>query len=79
MFFLLVLDKPIVSVPFRLLHFRRFETAAITCQVCAIPSATIFDVFRPKHTVPIIKGVREKYDQVLNQTCTRLILTIDVS
>lgn len=39
---------------------------------------TIFDFFRPKQTVPIIKGVREKYDQVLNQTCTRLILTIDV-
>ena len=72
-------DKPIVTVPFHFLHFRLYETATITCQVCAIPSVTIFDFFRPKQTVPIIKGVREKYDQVLNQTCTRLILTIDVS
>lgn len=76
--FLLSSDKPIVTVPFHFLHFRLYETATITCQVCAIPSVTIFDFFRPKQTVPIIQGVREKYDQVLNQTCTRLILTIDV-
>ena len=67
-----------VTVPFHSLHFRLYDSAMITCQVCAVPSTTILDFFRPKQPVPIMKGVREKYDEVLNETCTRLIITIDV-
>jgi hypothetical protein len=25
-----------------------------------------------------MQGVREKYDEIVNQTCTKLIITIDV-
>jgi hypothetical protein len=67
-----------VTVPFHSLHFRLYDSATITCQVCAVPSATILDFFRPKQPVPIMKGVKEKYDEVLNETCTKLIITIDV-
>jgi hypothetical protein len=72
------LDKPIVTVPFHSLHFRLYDSAMLTCQVCAIPSTTILDFFRPKQTIPIMQGVREKYDEIVNQTCTKLIITIDV-
>jgi hypothetical protein len=72
------LDKPMVTVPFYLSHFRLYDSAKITCQVCSVPSTTIFDFFRPKQGIPIMKGVKEKYDEFVNQTCTKLIITIYV-
>jgi len=67
-----------VTVPFYLSHFRLYDSAKITCQVCSVPSTTIFDFFRPKQGIPIMKGVKEKYDEFVNQTCTKLIITIYV-
>ncbi len=67
-----------VTVPFHLLHFRLYDSATITCHVCSVPSTTILDFFRPKQMIPIMKGVREKYDEIVNQTCKKLIITIDV-
>jgi hypothetical protein len=72
------LDKPMVTVPFYLSRFRLYDSAMITCQVCSVPSTTIFDFFRPKQTIPIMKGVKEKYDEFINETCTKLIITIYV-
>jgi hypothetical protein len=67
-----------VTVPFHLLHFRLYDSATISCQVCSVPSTTILDFFRPKQTIPVMKGIQEKYDQIINQTCTKLIVTIYV-
>ena len=61
-----------------MLHFRLYDLAKITCQVCSIPLPTIFDFFRPKQTIPIMKGIKEKYDEIFNQTCTKLIIKIYV-
>ena len=59
------LDKPMVTVPFHLSYFRLFDSVTITCQVCSVPSATIFDFFRPKQAVPIMTGVKEKFDELV--------------
>jgi hypothetical protein len=67
-----------VTVPFHLSYFRLFESATIKCQVCSVPSATIFDFFRPKQSIPIMKGVKEKFDEFINQTCRQLTITIYV-
>jgi hypothetical protein len=67
-----------VTVPFHLSNFRLYDSATITCEVCAVPSTTIFDFFRPKQSIPIMKGVKEKYDELVNETCTKLIITIYV-
>ncbi len=67
-----------VTIPFRSLHFRLYDSGTIICQVCSVPTATIFDFFRPKQSIPIMNGVREKYDEIVNQTCRKLIITIDV-
>ena len=72
------LDKPMVTVPFRILQYRLHESATITCQVCSLPSATIFDFFRPKQSIPLINGVKEKFDEFINQTCKQLTITIYV-
>ena len=72
-------DRPILSVPFHYSHFRLTDIATITCQVCSLPSTTIFDFFRPKQSTPIIEGVKEKFDEFLNQTCKQLTITIYVS
>jgi hypothetical protein len=73
-----ILDKPMVTVPFHLSYFRLFDSVTITCQVCSVPSATIFDFFRPKQSVPIMTGVKEKIDEFINQTCRQLTITIYV-
>jgi hypothetical protein len=72
------LDKPMVTVPFYLSHFRLYDLATVTCQVCSLPSTTIFDFFRPKQAIPIMKGIKEKYDEFVNKTCTKLIIKIYV-
>jgi predicted secreted Zn-dependent protease len=72
------LDKPIVSVPFHLSYVRLYDMTTITCQVCSVPSTTIFDFFRPKQSIPIIHGVKEKFDEFINQTCQQLTITIYV-
>lgn len=71
-------DKPIITVPFHLRQFRLNDLVTITCQVCSLPSTTIFDLFRPKKNVPIMQGVIEKYDENINQTCRRLVIKIFV-
>lgn len=67
-----------VTVPFHLSYFRLYDSATITCQACSIPAPTIFDVFRPKKAVPIKKGVKEKFEEFLNQTCRQVTVTISV-
>ncbi|CAF2886222.1 unnamed protein product [Rotaria sp. Silwood2] len=75
-FLLYVKYKPIVKILFQLFHFRLYDTATIICQVCSIPSTTIFDFFRPKQSTPIINGIKEKFDKSINQTCRQLTITI---
>ncbi|CAF3589713.1 unnamed protein product [Rotaria sp. Silwood1] len=75
-FFLYVKYKPIVTIPYQLFYFRLYDSAIITCQVCSIPTTTIFDLFRPKQLNPIINGIKEKFDKSINQTCKQLIITI---
>ena len=72
-------DKPVLSVPFHYAHFRLHDIATITCQVCSLPSTATFDFFRPKQPTPIIEGVKEKFDEFLNQTCKQLTIAIYVS
>jgi len=72
------LDKPTVTVPFHLSYFRLYDSATITCRACSIPSPRIFDFFRPKQADPIINGVKEKFDEIINQTCRQLTITLYV-
>ncbi|CAF1298909.1 unnamed protein product [Adineta steineri] len=75
-FLLYVKYKPMVTVPFHLSYFRLYDSATITCQVCSIPSSTVFDIFRPKKAVPIKKGVKEQFEGFINETCRQLTKTI---
>ncbi|CAF1533135.1 unnamed protein product, partial [Adineta ricciae] len=70
---------PMVTVPFHLSYFRLYDSATITCQACSIPAPTIFDVFRPRKAVPIKKGVKEKFEEFLNQTCRQVTVTIHLT
>jgi hypothetical protein len=72
------LDKPTVTVPFHLSYFRLYDSATVTCRACSIPSPTIFDFFRPKQATPVINGVKDKFDEIINQTCRQLTITIHV-
>lgn len=67
-----------VTVPFHLSYFRLYDSATITCQTCSVPSPTIFDFFRPKKSIPIMKGIKEKFEEIINQTCRQLTITIYV-
>ncbi len=72
------LDKPTVTVPFHSSYFRLYDSTTIACSVCSIPSPTIFDFFRPTQIHPIINGIKEKFDEIINQTCRRLTITLYV-
>jgi len=74
-FLLYVKYKPTVTVPFHLSYFRLYDSATIACTACSIPSPTIFDFFRPKQANPIINGIKEKFDEIINQTCRQLTIT----
>jgi hypothetical protein len=72
------LDKPTITVPFHSSYFRLYDSATITCRACSIPSPTIFDFFRPKQARPIDNGIKEKFDEIINQTCRQLTITLYV-
>jgi hypothetical protein len=72
------LDKPTVTVPFHLSYFRLYDSTTITCIACSVPSPTIFDFFRPKQANPIINGVKDKFDELINQTCRQVTITLYV-
>jgi len=72
------LDKPTVTVPFHLSYFRLYDSTTITCIACSVPSPTIFDFFRPKQPSPIINGVKDKFDEFINQTCRQVTITLYV-
>ncbi|CAF1633648.1 unnamed protein product [Adineta ricciae] len=74
-FLLHVKYKPTVTVPFHLSYFRLYDSTTITCRACAVPSPTIFDFFRPKHVEPIEHGIKDKFDEFINQTCRQLTIT----
>jgi hypothetical protein len=38
----------------------------------------VFDFFRPKQAHPIVNGIKEKFDEILNQTCRQLTITLYV-
>jgi Immunoglobulin domain len=72
------LDKPTVTIPFHVSYFRLYDSATITCRACSLPSTTIFDFFRPKQTNPISHGIKDRFDQFINQTCRQITITIVV-
>ena len=74
----LLLDKPTVTVPFHSSYFRLYDSATIICRACSLPSPSIFDFFRPKQAHPIVNGIKEKFDEIFNQTCRQLTITIYV-
>ncbi|UJR27871.1 hypothetical protein I4U23_009136 [Adineta vaga] len=75
-FLLHVKYKPTVTVPFHLSYFRLYDSTTITCRACSVPSPIKFDFFRPKHTNPIEHGIKDKFDEFVNQTCRQLTITI---
>jgi hypothetical protein len=72
------LDKPTVTVSFHLSYFRLYDSATITCRACAVPLPVKFDFFRPKQATPIVNGVKDKFDEIINQTCHQLTITLHV-
>ncbi|CAF1485282.1 unnamed protein product [Adineta steineri] len=78
-FLLDVKYRPTVTVPFHWSYFRVNDSPTITCLACSSPPPTTFDFFRPKHANPITKGIKDKFDEVLNQTCRQLTITLHLS
>ncbi|CAF4380051.1 unnamed protein product, partial [Rotaria socialis] len=78
-FLLHVKYKPTVMVPFHLSYFRLYDSVTVTCRACSLPSTTLFDFFRPKQVTPIINGVKDKFDEFINQTCRQLTITLYLS
>ncbi len=74
----IILDKPTVTVSFHSSPFRLYDSATIICHACSIPSPTVFDFFRPKQANPIRNGIKEKFDEIINQTCRQLTITLYV-
>ena len=44
-----------------------------------LPPTIIFDFFRPKQANPITNGIKERFDEIINQTCRQLTITLYVS
>ena len=72
------LDKPTVTIPFHVSYFRLYDSATITCRACSLPSTSVFDFFRPKQSNPISQGIKERFDQFINQTCRQITITLYV-
>ena len=71
-------DKPTVTVSFHASYFRLFDSATITCRYCSLPPPIVFDFFRPKHVEPILDGIKDKFDQIINQTCRQRTIILHV-
>lgn len=37
-----------------------------------------FDFFRPKQAHPVVQGIKDRFEQMINQTCRQITVTIAV-